>query len=144
MTSQEKIQWLSRCKDIDRQIQSKCDEKSVWMARATKITPTLSDMPSGGQKENKIESAIEKMEQIDEEINREIDALVGVKAEVKAAISAVPSSTHREVLERRYIRGQKWEQIAVEMNYDYRYTLKLHGLALQEVEVDTKRHPIVC
>lgn len=144
MNSQDKIKWLSRCRDIDRKIQSKCDEKSVWMARATKITPTLSDMPSGGKKENKIESAIEKMEQIEDEIDLEIDELVKVKTEVKAVISSVQSSTYREVLERRYIRGQKWEKIAVEMNYDYRYTLKLHGFALQAVEVDTKRHPIVC
>lgn len=136
MTSQEKIKWLIRCKDIDRQIQSKCDEKSVWMARATKITPTLSDMPSGGKKENKIESAIEKMEQIDEEINREIDALVEVKAEVKAAISAVPSSTHREVLARRYIRGQKWEQIAIDMAYEYHYVCRLHGKALEALNIE--------
>ena len=144
MTSQEKIKWLSRCKDIDRKIQSKCDEVSVWMSRATKITPTLSDMPKGGQQENKTETTVEKMMQIDAEINREIDELVKIKAEVKSAISSVPNSTYREVLERRYIRGQKWEQIAVEMNYNYRYTLKLHGFALQMVEVDTKRHPIVC
>ena len=144
MTSQEKIKWLSRCKDIDRKIQSKCDEVSVWMSRATKITSTISDMPKGGQQENKTETTVEKIMQIDAEINREIDELVKIKVEVKSAISAVPNSTYREVLDRRYIRGQKWEQIAVEMNYNYRYTLKLHGFALQMVEVDTKRHPIVC
>ena len=56
MTSQEKIKYLERYKNIDRQIQAKCDEKSKWMSRATKITPTLSDMPHGGQQENKIET----------------------------------------------------------------------------------------
>jgi len=140
MTSQEKIEYLKRYKDIDRRIQTKCDEKSIWMSRATKITPTLSDMPHGGQQQNKIEAAIEKIAEIETEIDSEIDELLTVKAEVKAAIDTVPIEKYRDLLERRYIRGKKWEQIAIDMNYDYRYVLKLHGYALQEVQVDTKRH----
>lgn len=138
MTSQEKIKWLSRCKDIDRKIQSKCDEVSVWMSRATKITSTISDMPKGGQQENKTETTVEKIMQIDAEINREIDELVKIKAEVRSAISAVPNSTYREVLERRYIRGQKWEQIAVEMAYEYHYVCRLHGKALEMLDIEKR------
>ena len=138
MTSQDKIEYLKRYKDIDRRIQAKCDEKSVWMARATKITPTFSDMPKGGQQENKLEATIEKITEIEGEIDSEIDKLLIVKSEVKAAIDTVPIERDRELLERRYIKGQKWEQIAIDMNYDYRYVLKLHGYALQKVQVDTK------
>lgn len=140
MTSQDKIEYLKRYKDIDRRIQAKCDEKSVWMARATKITPTFSEMPKGGQEESKIEAAIEKIMEIDSEINDEIDELLIVKSEVKAAINTVPNEKYRELLERRYIRGQKWEQIAVDMNYDYSWVLRLHGKALPLVQIATKSH----
>lgn len=135
MTSKEKIKWLVRCKDIDRKIQSKCDEKSVWMSRATKITPTYSDMPKGGQQENKIETAIEKIMKIDAEINTEIDEYIQVKAEVKSAISSVPNELYREVLERKYVKGETFEQIAVEMNYTYRNVCYLHGKALNLVNI---------
>ena len=118
MTSKEKITWLNRAKDIDRKIQNKCDEKSVWLSRATQITPTLSDMPKGGQQENKIESAIEKIMQLESEIDAEIDEYVNIRAEVKSAVSMVQNETYRELLERRYIRGTKWEKIPVDMNYD--------------------------
>lgn len=140
MTSQEKIKFLERYKNIDRQIQAKCDEKSVWMSRATKITPTLSDMPKGSEQENKIETAVEKIMLIESEINAEIDELLIVKTEVKAAIQTVPSEKYRELLERRYIRGQKWEQVAVEMNYDYSWVLRMHGKALPMVQIATKSH----
>lgn len=135
MTSKEKIKWLVRCKDIDRKIQSKCDEKSVWMSRATKITPTYSDMPKGGQQENKIETAIEKIMKIDAEINTEIDEYIQVKAEVKSVISSIPNDLYREVLERKYVKGETFEQIAYEMNYTYRNVCYLHGKALNLVNI---------
>jgi len=135
MTSKEKINWLNRAKDIDRKIQSRCDERSIWMSRATQITPTLSDMPKGGQQENKIESAIEKIMELESEIDTEIDEYIKVKTEVKSAVSMVKNGTYREVLDRRYIRGQKFEEIAVEMNYTYRNVCYLHGKALNMVNI---------
>jgi NifB/MoaA-like Fe-S oxidoreductase len=140
MTSQEKIEFLGRYKTISRRIDQLLDERAEWRARATKITPTLSDMPKGGEQPNKIQMAVEKMTEIEKEVDIEIDAAQTTKSEIMAAIKAVSDETLRNVLELRYISGKKWEQIAVETNYDYRYVLKLHGRALQMVELDTKRH----
>lgn len=36
-----------------------------------------------------------------------------------------------EILTRRYLLGQTWEKIAVEMGYSYRHVTKLHGYALK-------------
>jgi DNA-directed RNA polymerase specialized sigma subunit len=105
------------------------------MSRATKITPSYSDMPKGGQQENKIENAIEKIMKIDAEINNEIDEYIQVKTEVKSAISSITNELYREVLERKYIKGETFEQIAVEMNYTYRNVCYLHGKALNTVNV---------
>lgn len=140
MTSQEKIEFLGRYKTISRRIDRLLDERAEWLARATKITPTLSDMPKGGEQPNKIQLAVEKMAEIENEVNAEIDSAQKTKMEIMAAIKTVGNENLRNVLELRYISGKKWEQIAVEMNYDYRYVLKLHGRALQIVKVDTKRH----
>lgn len=54
--------------------------------------------------------------------------------DVKAAIYKLKDGRHKEVLERRYLLFQKWEQIALAMAYDYRYIFRLHGYALKEVE----------
>ena len=135
MTNQEKIKFLSRYKTIDRRIQAKCDEKSMWMARATKITPTLSDMPKGGQQENKVETSVEKIMEIEKEIDTEIDELCLVKQQIKASIYTVSDEKQQEVLERKYINGQTWEQIAVDMNYTCRNIWYMHGKALNEVKI---------
>lgn len=144
LTSQEKIAFLRQYSDVDSELQLKIDEKAMWMARATKITPSLSDMPKGGEQQNKIEQAVEKIVTIESEIDSELAELMKIRSEVKAAIRTVPSVKYREVLERRYIYGQHWEQIAVDMNYDYRWVLRLHGKALQMLKVATKSHIGTC
>ena len=45
----------------------------------------------------------------------------------------------REILIRRYISGQKWERIAVEIHLEYRWVLRLHGKALQKLTPES--HP---
>ena len=90
-------------------------------------------MPHGGQQENKIETSTEKIIEIEAEINSEIDKFLIIKTEVKAAINTVPSEKYRELLERRYIYGQKWEQIAIDMNYSCRNIWYMHGKALNLV-----------
>jgi hypothetical protein len=143
MTSQEKKIWLNRYRSICRQMESKYEEKARLRSLETKITPTLSDMPKGGDNSSKIEVMSEKIMELDQQISDELGKLVIVRSEIEAAIHDVPNQIYRELLERRYIRGQYWEQIAVDMNYDYRYVLKIHGRALgllQIVKEDTKRH----
>ena len=39
----------------------------------------------------------------------------------------------RRLMELRYISGFKWEEIAIEMNYTYRHTTRLHGKILKKI-----------
>lgn len=46
-----------------------------------------------------------------------------------------------EILTRRYLLGQSWEQIAVGMGYSYRHITKLHGWALKNFNPSGKDAP---
>lgn len=46
----------------------------------------------------------------------------------------IEDATFAELLQRKYIRLQKWEDVAADMKFDNRYIYKLHGKALVEVE----------
>lgn len=46
----------------------------------------------------------------------------------------------KEVLIRRYLMGRTWEQIAVDMDYNYRSVLKIHGRALRSFEISERGH----
>lgn len=56
------------------------------------------------------------------------------RVQIEETIGAVSNPTYNEILHRRYIEGQTFELIAVEMNYSWRHTIRLHGEALLEVE----------
>jgi DNA-directed RNA polymerase specialized sigma subunit len=134
MTNQEKKAWLRRYTTLDRQINAKLEELSMWRARATKITPTYSGMPKGGG-DDRIQSAVENICRIEDEINADIDRLIEIRSEIRSAIEAVEDERLREILALRYIKGLRWEQIAVELHYSYRNICYLHGRALSLVKI---------
>jgi len=51
--------------------------------------------------------------------------------EVERVIGGLGDDTLEEVLELRYLRFLKWEDIAKQMNYTERHITRLHGIALQ-------------
>jgi hypothetical protein len=137
MTREEKIEFLSRYLEIDEEINRLCSELSMWRARATKITPTYSDMPKGGQQENSIQSAIEKIIVLEQEINVEIDHLQDTRQSIWKAIRSVGDVKLRRVLSLRYLDNRKrltWEQIAIEMDYDLRQIYRIHNSAIDSIE----------
>lgn len=139
MTSQDKKHWLSRYQSINRQVKSKLDEIERLRSLETKITPTLSDMPKSGGINNKIELVTERIDEIEQQMSDELKMLVDTRAEIEAAIQEIDEAVYRELLERRYIYGERWEQIAVDMIYDYRTVFKVLYRALDKLQIPGKR-----
>lgn len=65
MENKKKIKLLRHYNDIDIDIQKLTDEKETLFTTATKITPTLSDMPGAHNNESKVESMCVKLADID-------------------------------------------------------------------------------
>lgn len=49
---------------------------------------------------------------------------------VQASIEELEDDREKELLTLRYLRGMKWEEIAVKMNYSWQHTHKIHASAL--------------
>lgn len=144
LTSQEKKAYLERYKEANREIDCLCEELSRWWALATKITPVLSQEPTGGHEgENQIELAVEKIIALEGQINTKIDEMLKTKQRVEKAIQTVQDGTLREVLVQRYILGKKWEQIADDMNYSWRRIYQLHGKALLQLCIEFQYEPVI-
>ena len=135
MTTKEKKEYLKRYRKIDREVNQLLMEKDEIFSLGTKITPTYSDMPKGTGENNKTQSTIEKLEEQEEKINKKIDLLYKVKEDIEKTLHTVEDDTLRVLLRYRYINGLTWEEIAVTMNYDYRWILRLHGKALNELTI---------
>ena len=136
MTAKE---YLRQYGQLKREVLRLIDERQRWVDLATRITPAYSDTPKGGQSgDGKIPAAVERIIEQEEKIDARFRELMAVLDEIEGKIAGIEDGRQREILRRRYIAGQKWEEIAKEMHLDYRWVLRLHGRALQKIEAETK------
>ena len=130
-------EYLSQAYRLDQRIDAKLEQVMALRKLAAKATSTLSnDVPSGVRNARRMEDIVMKIMDLENEINADIDSLIALKREIVSTIKAVPNLEYQTLLELRYLCFKPWEQIAVEMGYDLRYTHKLHKRALEECNID--------
>ena len=49
-------------------------------------------------------------------------------------IDGLDTPLYKEVLTKRYIHGQRWEQIAIDLNYTFSMIMKLHNKSIEELK----------
>ncbi|MCX7903024.1 MAG: DUF1492 domain-containing protein [Caloramator sp.] len=121
---------------LDKLINSKLEQLEKLEALAQKTTVELSkEKVSGGNgSTSSMENVVVKIVELKKEINNDIDRLIDIKREISQIISNIDDPSHQLILEMRYVNNRDWEEIAEEIGYDIRWTLKLHGRALKEVD----------
>lgn len=92
------------------------------------------------QSVNDSEERIIRLCDLEAEIQKDIDALIDKKREARKSIDLIDDLSLRCVLTLRYIECLTWDEIAIQLNYDYRHILRLHGKALQIIKDVTKCH----
>ena len=123
-------QYRSLLKEIDHLEQ----EKQRVLDRL--LAPSVPDgMPHGSGDQDKIGNAIARRDKYQRMIDSKLDELIDLRAEIECAVACL-CSKDRDLIRMRYIDGFRWEKIAVELSYDYRWVLRLHGKILQEMQTD--------
>lgn len=131
MTARE---FLSQAYWLDKRIDRKTEEIARMRAKLEKSNAKLSDMPRGGPGGDWTDADIKVMEE-ERRVHEEIIRLCRIKREIAEAIEAVEDARYRTLLELRYRNFMSFEKIAVEMNYSWRHTLRIHDEALRAVRV---------
>jgi hypothetical protein len=127
-------EYLQQVNDLDRQINIDMQEACRLRSIAEKITATYSpDKVQSSGSASRLEDATLKLLALEDSIIDSIHAKVKKQNEVKAVIGRVRDARQREVLEHRYLLGKKWEQICVDMHYEWRQVHYLHSRALKDV-----------
>lgn len=115
-------------------------ELQRWQDLATRISPSYSDMPHGGGSD-KVQTAAVEVAELTDKLNQKLHQAIMVQENIKKLLESLDDIKLRQLMFYRYINGMRWEEIAVLMNYDYRYVLKLHRKALYGLdEKDIERH----
>lgn len=131
MTAKE---YLSQYRFLAEKLNAKLERYQELQDRATHITPNANGCGSGSEISDKVGKIGTLLADISEEMYDDIKRLRQQYKEIEDTISQVDDDTLQILLEKRYISGKTWEQIAVEMNFCYRHTCRLHGIALREVD----------
>jgi hypothetical protein len=105
------------------------DKYHAIRARAEKMTPAYSLAPGGGSGD--MADTVAMLADMEKQYQQERHELMATMHEVEAIISSLDDYRMRIIMEDRYIHFEKWEQIAVDRHYSYRYVIELHGMALK-------------
>lgn len=142
MDYDEKKRWLWRYQESLREEQLLEEEIEQLQAEAERVTPCLTGVPGGGSGQgDKLPKAVEKILEEKHRLMKQIVETQSVRREIIAVVDGVKDSKHREILRRRYLLGQRWEEIACAMHMAFRWVTKQHHKAIQEMQIQNKEAP---
>ena len=132
MTAKE---YLQQARFLDNRIKSKVQQIASLNELATQCTATISDMPHNPNRGgSRMEDAIIKIISLQEEINADIASLVELKREIVTVVRSLHSVEHQTIIEKRYLCGDSWAQIAVDLGYSIQHIYRMHDAALDEID----------
>ena len=130
MEYEEKVAWLRRYQDSLRRERVLAQELVRLRTEAEHVTPLLTGMPGGGPNADKLPRAVERIEQARAELAAQVEQCQRIRTEVAGVIGQAEDIRGREILRRRYILGQRWEQIAAEEHFTTRRAKQIHRKAV--------------
>ena len=136
MSNKDKIKYLKRYINLDREIERKLEEVARLRSKLTRVTEVYSTEPRGGGTiYGKTEEILAKIVDMEKEIDADVDRLISIRDNIKAIIEAVEDDRERLLLQYRYLDGRTFEEIAVQMHYSWRQIHRLHSKALTNLKM---------
>ena len=129
-------EFLNQGYHAKARIRAKEERIENWRQIAESITaPVRGDGGVQHSPSKKIENCVANIVDLQNEIKEEIAAFVQAEREVGRFIKEAPlDETDRFIMELRYLNYKKWEEIAVELNYAYRWIMRRHKRAIAVLE----------
>lgn len=133
MTAKE---FLQQYLNAEHAINAKLEEISRLRSLAMRTTQVLEKdkvfvQSSAG---DRMAAIVDKIVDLEREVDKEIDELQEIRRRVQTAIDSIPNADQRNVLALRYIKGLRFNVIAEQLTYHYRWVLELHGRGLKAIE----------
>lgn len=135
--------YLSQAFVLDRLLKAKeskikeLQEKKYSLGDVSKF----GDKVQTSKKTDPMAQVLVQLMDLTSEYQADIHRILALQKEISQTIDKLEQLDLRLILQERYINLKKWEEIAVDNNYSYRWVLKLHGQALKRLgKEDTKRH----
>ena len=135
MTIEEKKEFLKSYRSEYNKWKALEEQKKEIIADSLSAkAQSYDDMPKSHVKTDLSDIAV-RLEKIMKDIDEQIAEFIAIKVRIQSAILDVSDGTERRVLVERYLHFNRWEKISHIMDYSEREIHRLHGRALQHIEL---------
>ena len=132
----EKIQYLERYHEVimlEKRISDSIDTLHETSMQAK--SPKYDGMPHSHDTERDLSDLMVKLDKEFARLFKMQRKAIAVRKEIESSINSLEKEKERMVLWLRYIKFYSWERVAVEMNYNYDHVIRIHGCALEHLNI---------
>lgn len=127
-------EFLKSCWYHNQWIKLKLEEIRHYRDIAESITAEIKEVTTFGLTPScKVENCVVEIVSIQEMLQARVKELRSDLDAVQEAINLLEDETQILLMDARYIRHMKWEEIAILLSYTRRRTLQIHSKALKEI-----------
>lgn len=131
MTNQQKKDVLQQYRAAAAEADRLSREIREWRRKSRQMLTETRDCDDHGR----VGEAVTAMDDLAQLLAEKRLESVQLRRQLERKISTVKDRRLQELLRRRYIDGDTWEQIAEAMGMSYQWTCHLHGIALTELDI---------
>ena len=135
MNYSEKVEWLRRYRAALKKEKLLRDELQALWERSIGCGQALNGMPRAASDGQSLPRAVESILKAQQELECQINVCGAIRREVVAAIETVPDDRDQEILRRRYLLGEKWYQIGMELPMNERGVRKRARRAVEKLNI---------
>lgn len=111
-------------------------EEQLEELRQNKMSPSVTNdgMPHGMDKKDLSDYAV-KVDEIEQELVTARYNRICAFQEVQRRIESMEDEREKDLLTYRYLKGLKWEEVCVRMDYKWRQVHRIHAKALKNLKM---------
>ena len=111
-------------------------EEQLEELRRNKMSPSVTNdgMPHGTDKKDLSDYAV-KVDEIEQELVAARYSRICAFQEVQKRIEAMEDEREKDLLTYRYLKGLKWEENCVRMDYKWRQVHRIHAMAIKNLKM---------
>ncbi len=129
--SQKAKEQLSQIKKTDRLIDRLLSTVQTLRSSLTSQSYELQpDRVQTSGPKDRLSETFARIDDLEREINARIDDLIRLKEDTLKVIYQISDKDQQNVLIARYVQWERWEKIAVYLNFSIAQVYRLHGKAL--------------
>ena len=134
LLAENPAEFLKSCWYHNQWIKLKLEEIRHYRDIAESITAEIKEVTTFGLTPScKGENCVVEIVSIQEMLQARVKELRSDLDAVQEAINLLEDETQILLMDARYIRHMKWEEIAILLSYTHRRTLQIHSKALKEI-----------